>query len=151
MTAVTPVPTPFAARQGAGGGAVVAGASARPQAWVVFTGRTDLGWLKLLRQGFRHCFVLLRQDGLWLRVDPLAAHTEIEALALPPLYDLPAWYEAQGCRVVPVSLRRGHRRPAPVALFSCVEAVKRVLGLHAPAVLTPWQLYRHLTGPAATP
>ncbi len=31
--------------------------------------------------------------------------------------------------------------------FTCVEAAKRVLGLHDRRVVTPWQLYRRLSDP----
>jgi hypothetical protein len=34
--------------------------------------------------------------------------------------------------------------PAPL---TCVTVVKRVLGIHAPWVWSPWQLYRHLCAP----
>jgi hypothetical protein len=36
-------------------------------------------------------------------------------------------------------------RLAPVRPFTCVEAVKRLIGIHAPWTLTPWQLFGHLT------
>ena len=32
----------------------------------------------------------------------------------------------------------------PLRPYSCVESVKRILGIRAGLVLTPWQLYRHL-------
>lgn len=114
------------------------------RAWVVFAG-SDLRWLRLLKPGFRHCFVVLRDGAHWIALDPLAPHTELTVLPLPADFDLPGWFAAQGHAVAPAALRRDRRRPAPWAPFTCVEAVKRVLGLHARSVLTPWQLYRHLT------
>jgi hypothetical protein len=44
-------------------------------------------------------------------------------------------------RVVETRIRPAPRRPAPLRPYTCVEAVKRILGLHAPWVITPWQLY----------
>jgi len=35
-------------------------------------------------------------------------------------------------------------KEAPWMPHTCVEAVKRVIGLHARFIITPWQLYRHL-------
>ncbi|HRQ60868.1 MAG TPA: hypothetical protein PLO23_05085 [Alphaproteobacteria bacterium] len=115
-------------------------------AHVVFTGKTDLPWLRFLRPGFRHCFVLLNDGKQWLSIDPLAAHTDVQAYAhVPPSFDLPGWLAKRGHKIVKAPLRRGHKRPAPLMLFTCVEAVKRVIGLHKTSILTPWQLYRHLT------
>lgn len=116
-----------------------------PAAWVVFRGDTPLWWLRLLKPGFRHCLVLLNDGRRWVVVDPLAPFTDVAVLELPPGFDLPGWYRDQGLTVDVAPLRRGLTRPAPWGPFTCVEAVKRLLGLHAPFVVTPWQLHRHLT------
>ncbi len=114
------------------------------KAWVVFSGKSDWPWLKFLRPGFRHCFVIVHDGTRWLSLDPLLQHTELKVHDVPPDFDLPGWLTARGNRVMPAPLDRSHNKPAPVMLFTCVEAVKRVLGLHRWGVLTPWQLYRHL-------
>jgi hypothetical protein len=118
---------------------------ASPRAWVVFSGAAELRWLRLLRPGFRHCFVALDDGRHWVVVDPLAPFTDVSVLDVPAGWDVPGWFRGLGMTVVPAPVRRGLTRPAPWAPFTCVEAVKRVLGLHAPFVLTPWQLYRRLT------
>ena len=118
---------------------------------MVFCGHADLAWLKLLAPGFRHCFVVLNDGRHWLTVDPLSCFTELEVQPVPAGFDLPAFYRARGLTVVPAPLGRARARPLPWAPFTCVEAVKRVLGLRARFVLTPRQLYRHLTGPTARP
>lgn len=110
-------------------------------ALVAFSGRASLPWLRLLRPGFRHCFVLVRAGAGWAVVDPMSHYT----LALPlgdyPLRPLIRALRAMGLTVLPVR----PRVPVPVAQpwrpYTCVEAVKRVLGRNAPWVLTPWQLY----------
>ncbi|MCD8496748.1 MAG: hypothetical protein LRZ85_00855 [Alphaproteobacteria bacterium] len=40
------------------------------EAYVVFTGRTDLPWLRWLKPGFRHCFVLLNDGRQWAEPRP---------------------------------------------------------------------------------
>ena len=119
--------------------------AAAPRAWVVFSGQAELWWLRLLRPGFRHCFVALNDGRHWVVVDPLAPFTDVAVLGIGAGYDLPGWFRGLGMIVLPAPMRPGHARPAPWGPFTCVEAVKRVLGLHAPLVLTPWQLYRRLT------
>jgi hypothetical protein len=121
--------------------------SPAPQAWVAFCGRADLAWLRLLKPGFRHCFVVLNDGRHWITLDPLACFTEVEVQPVPADFDLPGWYRARGLTVVRAVVRRSVRRPVAWAPFTCVEAVKRVLGIREPRVLTPWQLYRHLHRP----
>lgn len=118
--------------------------SSRLQAFAVFSGQTDLPWLHVLKPGFRHCFALLHDGRQWLSYDPLASYTELAVHRVPPEFDLPGWLAGRGLTVVPAPVLKG-RKPAPLMPFTCVEAVKRVLGIHARRVLTPWQLYRFLT------
>lgn len=110
------------------------------KAWVVFSGKADLPWLRLLRPGFRHCFVLLNDGRHWISLDPLSNYTDVIVHHLPAGFDLPAWLSARGHQVVAAPLTR-RMKPAPWMLFTCVEAVKRVICLHTRSIITPWQLY----------
>jgi hypothetical protein len=117
-------------------------------ALVVFADYADCAWLTFLRRGFRHCFVVLRAGSLWLACEPLKDRIELDALALPPGFELAAFYAAQGHHVLqgrlPPPRPRQAFAPAPL---TCVTVVKRLLGIRAPWVWTPWQLYAHLTAP----
>jgi len=118
---------------------------------VVFSGATTIPWLRLLRPGFRHCFAVWCDGQRWLTYDPMAHGTHIGVHDLPPRFDMAAWYRAAGLRVASVRpyARPERPRPAPLAPFTCVEAVKRLIGLRHRRVLTPWQLWRHLARPGA--
>ena len=97
-------------------------------------------------KGYDYTDLALLTDGRrWVAVDPLAGFTDVAVLDLPAEFDLPGWYRAQGLTVDAAPLRRP-ADPAPWGPFTCVEAVKRLIGLRARRVLTPWQLHRHLTG-----
>lgn len=116
------------------------------KAWVVFSGQTEISWLRFLKPGFRHCYVLLNDGERWTSFDPLSHVIEISTHHHVPVdFDLPGWLQARGNRVVAAPVRRDLTKAAPFMLFTCVEAVKRVLGIHARAIFTPWQLYNHLT------
>jgi len=122
--------------------------SAGAPALVVFVDETACPWLRPLRRGFRHCFVVLRAGPLWLACEPLKDRIELDALDLPPGFDLGRFYSRQGHRVLL------GRRPPPrpkswfaLAPVTCVTVVKRLLGIRAPWVWSPWQLYSHLCGP----
>lgn len=114
---------------------------------VVFSGRADLGWLRLLRPGFRHCFAVIDCAGTWVLVDPLAHRTEVAVLAAAPGWDPAAAFAAAGLTAVATAARPVPRRMALPEPFTCVAAVKRLVGLRSWRVWTPWQLYRALNGP----
>lgn len=121
-------------------------------ALVVFTGDTEIAWVRRwLRAGFRHCFVLVRRGGRWISFDPLAHRIDLDVPDVPEGFDMGGWLRAQGFTVVRARVDRAPAPPALFAPFSCVEAVKRVLGLRAPWVVTPWRLYRHLTARPRSP
>jgi hypothetical protein len=102
--------------------------------------------LRWLRKGIRHCFATIRTHDDWLLVDPLKRMLLLDRLALPPGFDLAGHYADRGLTVL-----RGQTRTGPRALIgllrpsTCVEIVKRVVGVSASGVFTPYQLYRHLS------
>jgi len=119
-------------------------ANAALPALAVFSGETEFWWLKGLKPGFRHCFLVLEIDGVWVVFDPLSHQTRFGLFPAGDAATLAAGYEASGCTVAPCLARPAPPKRAPLLPHTCVEAVKRVLGLHARGVLTPWQLYKKL-------
>lgn len=111
---------------------------------VVFSDHTDIWWLKVLHRGFRHCSVLIQKNGIWICVDPLAHRTEINVIDVPDGFNLAEWLEGDNCTVVLTHTCRAEARPLLAMPTTCVEAVKRLLGIRAAFVLTPWQLHRYL-------
>lgn len=139
-------PAPLPRFQGASNHAYprVSGLSAR-SALVVFVGHADCRWLGFLRAGFRHCFVVVRDGGAWVTCDPLKDRIELSLLPLRPDFDLAAFYAGRGHTVLLGLTTPGRpRQPFGVAPMTCVTVVKRLLGVRAPWVVTPWQLCRHL-------
>ena len=115
---------------------------AKPEcAYVVFSGRSDLPWLRLLKPGFRHCFLAMRQQGCWVLYEPMSNRTEISIAAADDGQDIAGWMRQMGFTVLPAVISRESNRPAPWGPFTCVEAVKRVLGIHRRGILTPWHLH----------
>jgi hypothetical protein len=112
---------------------------------VAFTDQTELWWLRWLRPGFRHCYALIECESGWVICNPASHRTEIRSIGCPALADLLDWLFADGAVVAAWRLSEVPNRMAPVRPFTCVEAVKRLLGLRAPGVFTPWQLYQHMS------
>lgn len=113
-------------------------------ALVVFTGMTGIRWLKPLRSGFRHCFVVVFQGDTAIVCDPLSNQMLLGSVRPATPAVVSDWYCERGFTVVATEICEAPRRGALLRPLTCVEIVKRVLGISAPFVLTPWQLYRHL-------
>lgn len=120
--------------------------------WVVFSDQTDIRWLKILKRGYRHCFVLIHDGMRWITLDPLSHRMEVVAHDTPHDFDLPSWLSGQGFVVVRSRINEDDRpTPAPLMPFTCVEAVKRFLGIRSRFIITPWQLCEYLQRPAKLP
>ncbi len=111
---------------------------------VVFTGETQLKWLKLFKPGFRHCFIALKTHGRWIVYNPLSHQTMISVHKDLSVDDMVKRLVELGCKVIQCAVRKAPAQTAPWRPYTCVEAVKRVLGIQDGWILTPWQLYRHL-------
>lgn len=118
------------------------------RALVLFGGEPQLAWLRALRPGFRHCAAILQCGAVWVIYNPMSNATEVATLPACAEADLAARLGAAGYRVVATDVAAPWPAPLPWRPFTCVEAVKRAIGLRAAAVLTPWQLYRRLTAEA---
>ncbi len=114
--------------------------------WVVYSGRADLAYLKLLKEGFRHCFLIYRNGKRqWVAIDGLSSHLEVEVLDVEGHINLPHWFKNQGFIVQSVQYLNERRfKPAPWSFFTCVEVIKRFLNIHEFFIFTPYQLYRYL-------
>lgn len=115
------------------------------RAVIVFHG-CGRGWCApFLDAGFRHCFICILDEvrGIWIRFDGRAGIPEFRAEAAAD-FDLATFFRAAGFTVVDLQNHVPQAPRTPLMLGTCVGAVKRVLGLRAPFVLTPKQLYRRL-------
>jgi len=113
-------------------------------ALVAFTGHTGLRFLRCLKPGFRHCLIAVKKGEHWILCDSLAHQLHLDVVSGLDSIDLEFWLRSQGYQVVrhdvcPALPRTRFFRP-----FTCVEAAKRILGIEALWIVTPWQLYRHL-------
>lgn len=96
----------------------------------------------MLKPGFRHCFVCLRDGDYWLLVDAALGVPLIKVLQQAD-FGLAAFYRELGFTVVETTQNEQPIR-CPVSLASCVGVVKAVLAIRAPFVWSPYQLYKHL-------
>lgn len=107
----------------------------QPSGWV---------WLRLLRRGYWHVCAWVQAGDNWVLIDPLASGTLVMVTACNTETLIGA-YDRQPVRLLMVDIPPpGLHPPRPHGVGSCVDAVKRLIGLRAWWVVTPYQLYRHL-------
>ncbi|MBQ4472405.1 MAG: hypothetical protein II942_04105 [Alphaproteobacteria bacterium] len=112
-----------------------------PFAWVAFGGGPTHWWTYFLKTGFYHCFVILGNGREWCIIDPVIHYTDfiviktrhIEALFMDKGYQL--------VRTTPHIPTKVQFRLRPC---TCVEFVKRFLGIERPYLWTPYQLFCYL-------
>lgn len=115
--------------------------------YVVFSDNTTLWWLRLLKPGFRHCYVLLKlkESGQWIELNPFSNQTAVFVYEYPKEFDF-ADYIRRSRKVIicPVDIKQAPLKCAPLSFFTCVEFVKRIIGMHDCFIHTPWQLYKKI-------
>ena len=114
------------------------------KALVGFSGDTNLWWLKPLKKGFKHCFVVLGDGEICVAVDPIRSHTEIGVFKDIDFTIMREFFEANNYTVVETFVRKPEYTKASLGIFSCVEVAKRLLGIHKASILTPYNLYNFL-------
>ena len=117
--------------------------------YVVFENNISLWWLRFLKKGYRHCYVLIclsEKYNSWLELNPMSNQLYVfkheSLLGLDYLNHLKTTKNAV---VVPVEFCQAPLKCAPLGFFTCVEFVKRILGIHKVSIVTPYQLYTFLT------
>ena len=120
----------------------------RKIAVIAFTDARRPWWLRFFPRGFRHCFALIRHAGRWVVVNPMSHWTEIsvlpEAADHADAQDIVRALADKNIRATVCAVAEPARRALPPTPFTCVETVKRIVGVRAPWVLTPAALARFL-------
>ncbi|MCB1884816.1 MAG: hypothetical protein KDG89_12610 [Geminicoccaceae bacterium] len=115
---------------------------------ICFQDPVRLGPLGVLRRGFRHCTTCLHIERRWVVLDPLWGGLVVDLVGEIDPITLASGFAAAGAGVL--LAERPSMTPsdrATVGPMTCVEVAKRVLGLRAPGVVTPRQLYQRLARP----
>jgi len=110
---------------------------------VVFADAPEKRLLRWLKPGFRHCFVLMSggRAGEWICLDPQSHRVACDVWQYSVLFDPEAHYRARGFDCVWVSYPAEVPRRVRLGAFTCVEFVKRLLGISGFWIVTPHQLF----------
>lgn len=113
-----------------------------PFAFVAFGGHPSLWWMHFLKKGFYHCLLVLGNGREWIVIDPLRHYTDLILLKHIAIRD---FFREKGYRLVNATPTVPKLSPARFRPCTCVETVKRFLGIETPFLFTPYQLFCHLT------
>ena len=120
---------------------IIAGSTA----YVVFENNVTLWWLHILRKGYRHCKIYVQMsEKIYLEVNPLSNQTFI----FLHFFENHAEFKKvihKSC-FIKTKIMQSELKSAPIGAFTCVEVVKRILGIHNFWIITPLQLYNFLIG-----
>lgn len=117
------------------------------KAYVIFVDNVSLWWLRILKEGFRHCYMLLklRDDMGWLELNPYSNQLVIKFYDVEDSSDyILQLQKDQNLKICSIDITYAPLKCAPLNFFSCVEMVKRVLGIHSFFTITPYQLYKKI-------
>ena len=113
-----------------------------PFAYVAFGGKPPHWWTKFLKKGFYHCLLILGNGYEWILIDPIWNYTDLIFIRNKKILSILDEKGYHLLRTTPqLSLNtKGHFRP-----LTCVETVKRFLGISNPKIWTPFQLFQFIS------
>lgn len=111
---------------------------------IVVFGPSSLRCLSMLKSGYQHCFVVTQDSGQWHLMNPLSNGTQISLLGYACPDEIITAFRHDGYDALAVQRRAPVQSIMPLSPYSCVEAVKRVLGIRDRWVMTPWQLRKYI-------
>lgn len=112
-----------------------------PFAYVAFGGTKSHWWMNFLKKGFYHCALVLGNGREWVLIDPLVQITDLIVLKKAPVLDILKQKGYQLIQTTPCTPKSTRILFRPL---TCVETVKRFLGINQPKIWTPYQLFKFL-------
>lgn len=104
-------------------------------------------WDRFLAPGFRHCYVLVWDEVVWLYVDPAIGRTRVLILDQYEPRHPREWIHDPDATLIEARADLDDLRlrcPWIFGPITCVEGVKAVLGIRKFWLFTPLQLFRYL-------
>ena len=111
--------------------------------YVVFEDGTSLWWLRFLRHTYRHCRAFIKiTPKIYIELNPLSN----QMFLFVHIFDNSRqFYKViHKMNYVKTRIENAPLKTAPAFCFTCVEAIKRLLGIHNFWIITPYDLYTYL-------
>ena len=111
-------------------------------AFLIYTD-TYYPFSKFFKEGFRHVAIVIRTDSNYVLIDPRASTVglELTGRVVPDTMERQLRDNSHAIQRVSTVKGKGF---FPIGLFTCVSLFKKLLGIRAWWVLTPYQLYNYI-------
>lgn len=97
-----------------------------------------------LPEPFQHCFIVRNDfDKVWTVIEDTPSRLEVHNFLVED-HPTPVSFAKPGSICIPAKRKEAKLYRGGPALFTCVEVCKAYLGIRAPFIVTPKQLYRYL-------
>lgn len=110
-------------------------------AYVAFGGSPTHWWTRFLKKGFYHCLLILGNGREWCVIDPVLHFTD---LIIVKTLHIESFFINKGYRLVRTTPSVPQKIKFYLRPYTCVETVKHFLGISAPNLWTPHQLFSYL-------
>jgi len=113
------------------------------EVYVVFEDNTTLWWLKFLKRNFRHCKAFIKiTPRIYLELNPLSNQMFLFVHIFSNSREFKKVIHRENFLKTRIAFAPS--KTAPIFCFTCVEAIKRLLGIHKFSIITPYDLYLYL-------
>lgn len=116
--------------------------------FIVFEDSPKRRWFtRYLKPGFTHCYLMYKSvNGLmWVIINPMWSHCDVDVRTLETF---PSAQDYAGEYAIVVKFNatiNPDQTVAQLSFMSCVDFIKRFIGLARWRVITPYQLYKELS------
>ncbi len=107
-------------------------------AYVAFGGEVSHWWTKFLKKGFYHCFLIFGNGREWYIIDPLIHFTD---LIIVKTQNIEHFFKEKGYILVRTTPTVPNKIKLSLRPCTCVETVRRFLGVQDKKIWTPYQLF----------
>ncbi len=111
-------------------------------AYVAFGGMPTHWLTRFLKEGFYHCLLIIGNGREWCVIDPVIHFTD---LIMVKTLHIEQFFIEKGYRLVRTTPQIPHKIKFHLRPMTCVETVKKFLGIESPCLWTPYQLFCFLT------
>ena len=111
------------------------------KAIIGFGGQPTLWFMRFFKKGFYHCILALGNEEEWIVIDPLQHFTDLIMIKQGNIRN---FFKKHGYRFVEIQTSEPKDIRLRVMPYTCVETVKRFVGIEKACIFTPYQLFCYL-------
>lgn len=119
--------------------------TSRVHAYVIYEDRDPgMWWQRYLKKGYSHSFLVIYDGYFWIKMELTTGYMDICVLPFYNNNTIEDVLRGIDCTYQFIETWRRQRYRSIIAPWSCVEAIKAVIGVRALHVLTPYQLFKYI-------